>query len=235
MLLQLEHVNKVYHRNHHEIRALDDVSLELNPGEFVAVCGPSGCGKTTLLLTIGGLLAPDSGRITLDGEDPYRMNPNARAEFRGRSIGFVFQQFHLVPYLSVLDNVLAPALAVPRPDGEVRARALQLIEHFGLTDRQSHVPSELSSGERQRTALARALLHQPKLLLADEPTGNLDRESAEVVLGHLKEFAEQGGAVLLVTHDDRAVTYAQRVIPIRAGRIEESVAEEVPATQPHPS
>lgn len=226
MLLQLENVCKTYRGQPQTIRALDDVSLELDAGEFVAVCGPSGCGKSTLLLTIGGLLAPDSGSVVLDGNDPSKMTPNARAEFRSRSVGFVFQQFHLVPYLSILDNVLAPALAVANSKEDAQSRALQLIEHFGLSDRQQHVPAELSSGERQRTALARALLNQPKLLLADEPTGNLDRESAAIVLGHLREFAERGGAVLLVTHDERAVTYADRTIPIRAGRIEQPSHDE---------
>lgn len=231
MLLQLENVCKTYRGQPQSIRALDDVSLELEAGEFVAVCGPSGCGKSTLLLTIGGLLAPDSGSVVLDGSNPYEMTPNARAEFRSRSIGFVFQQFHLVPYLSILDNVLAPALAVANSKEDVKQRALQLIEHFGLSDRLQHVPSELSSGERQRTALARALLNQPKLLLADEPTGNLDRESAEIVLGHLKEFADRGGAVLLVTHDERAVTYADRTIPIRAGQIEQPSHDERTVSQ----
>jgi ABC-type lipoprotein export system ATPase subunit len=231
MLLQLENVCKTYRGQQQAICALDGVSLALDAGEFVAVCGPSGCGKSTLLLTIGGLLAPDSGSVVLHGENPYEMPPNARAEFRSRSVGFVFQQFHLVPYLSILDNVLAPALAVSHSKEDVKQRALQLIEHFGLSDRLQHVPSELSSGERQRTALARALLNQPKLLLADEPTGNLDRESAEIVLGHLKEFAERGGAVLLVTHDDRAVTYADRTIPIRAGRIEQARHDEPAVSQ----
>ena len=228
MLLQLENVNKTYRGQQKEVCALADVSLELDAGEFVAVCGPSGCGKSTLLLTSGALLEPDSGRILLGGENPYEMSPNNRAELRSRSVGFVFQQFHLVPYLSVLDNVLAPALAMSSDTSDFHARALHLIDHFGLSERAQHVPSELSSGERQRTALARALLNQPKLLLADEPTGNLDRESAEIVLGHLKEFAEQGGAVLLVTHDDRAVAYADRVIPIREGRIEQPNPDEVP-------
>jgi ABC-type lipoprotein export system ATPase subunit len=219
MLLQVEKVSKTYRGKSGDVCALTDVSLQLDAGEFVAVRGPSGCGKSTLLMTTGGLLGPDSGEILFEGKNPYKLSPNARAEFRGRSIGFVFQQFHLVPYLSVLDNVLAPSLAAASRSNGVLERAEKLVEHFGLSHRSDHVPAELSSGERQRTALARALLNEPKLLLADEPTGNLDGESADTVLGHLREFATNGGAVLLVTHDDRAVPYAERVIHLHEGRV----------------
>jgi len=219
MLLQLEQISKTYTGKAGQVHALDDVSLDLDAGEFVAVQGPSGCGKTTLLLTAGGLLRPDSGKVLVDGENPYELDPDARAKFRGRSIGFVFQQFHLVPYLDVLDNVLAPTLALGNSKEDRHQRAWQLIEHLGLTDREHHLPSELSSGERQRVALARALLNKPRLLLADEPTGNLDHQNADAVLGYLKEFADSGGAVLLVTHDDRAVPFAQRVIHLHGGKV----------------
>ena len=149
--------------------------------------------------------------------------PDARADFRAQNIGFVFQQFHLVPYLSVLENVLAPAMAVKGSEAETRDRALQLIERFGLSDRQQHVPAKLSSGERQRTAMARALLNEPKLILADEPTGNLDHDNADTLLGYLSDFATDGGSVLLVTHDDRAVACAKRVVHLQNGRIVEPV------------
>ncbi len=195
---------------------MDDVSLRVEQGQFVAVQGPSGCGKSTLLLIAGGLLSPNSGRVKIDGCDPYELSANERAQFRATKIGFVFQQFHLVPYLSVLDNVLAASIATQRPDALPRAR--ELLKHFGLEHRSDHVPAELSTGERQRTALARALLNRPKLLLADEPTGNLDHENAEIVFRHLVEFARDG-AVLLVTHDTKALEYAQRVERIREGRI----------------
>ncbi len=219
MLLRLEHLCKTYVGKPTHVHAIRDVSIDLAEREFVAVQGPSGCGKTTVLLTAGGLLKPDSGEVLIEGQNPYAMSPDDRAAFRARTIGFVFQQFHLVPYLDVLDNILSPALAAANPQNDARQRAVQLIEHFGLTHRTHHVPGELSSGERQRTALARALLNRPRLLLADEPTGNLDPESTESVLGHLKEFAESGGAVLLVTHDDRAVSFAQRVVHLCDGRI----------------
>ncbi len=198
------------------VNALQDVSIAVDKGQFVAVCGPSGCGKSTLLLLAGGLLRPDTGTVRIASEDPYAMAADARAEFRGRHVGFVFQQFHLVPYLSVLDNVLAPTLAVQFVDARERAR--QLLDQFGMLHRLHHVPSELSSGERQRTALARALLNRPQLILADEPTGNLDPENANAVLGFLKDYATDGGTVLLVTHDAAAAQRADRIIRMDQGR-----------------
>lgn len=218
MLLDLDHISKTYRSGPRTVRAVDDVSLSVDTGEFVAVAGPSGCGKTTLLLVAGGLLAPDSGTVAIAGENPYVVAADQRARFRAANIGFVFQQFHLVPYLTVEDNVLSAAMATKLPDA--KSRAAELLAKFGLESRAHHVPAELSTGERQRTALARALLNRPKLILADEPTGNLDRENATIVLRHLKEFARDGGAVLLVTHDHNALAFADRVERIREGRIE---------------
>ena len=216
--LELEGVRKIYRRADGEVRALDGVSLSITAGEFVAVQGPSGCGKTPLLLIAGGLLVPEAGTVRVAGSDMFAMTPNERAKFRAEAIGFVFQQYHLIPYLSVMENVLAASLAVK--DRDPRKAAGELIDHFGLADRVGHVPAELSAGEKQRTALARALLNRPKLLLADEPTGNLDRTNAEAVLGYLKEFAEWGGAVLLVTHSPQAASYAHRSIMLKEGKIE---------------
>ena len=216
-MLRVTELAKAYQAPGKTVRALDAVTLQVSPGELVAVQGPSGCGKTTLLLIAGGLLRPDSGQVLLAGQDPYALAPDARARFRAAHLGFVFQQFHLVPYLSVLDNILAPTLA--RPVADARRRAADLARRFGLAERQGHVPAELSTGERQRTALARALLHEPGLLLADEPTGNLDESSGKAVLGSLAEFAKAGGAVLVVTHDPRAAQYAARTLRMESGRI----------------
>jgi len=216
-MLRVENVTKTYRGAARTVSALGGVSLEVAAGEFVAVQGPSGCGKTTLLLAVGGLLRPDAGRVTLRGADPYALSSEARAAWRGIHVGFVFQQFHLVPYLTVLDNVLAPSVAVPSADAETRAR--ELIRRFGLSDRADHVPAELSTGERQRVALARALLNRPGLVLADEPTGNLDPASAAIVLGHLAEFAKSGGGVLLVTHDPLGAPYAGRTLRMEHGRM----------------
>jgi ABC-type lipoprotein export system ATPase subunit len=216
MLLDIRNVGKTFRGRHQDVCALDEVSLSVDAGQFVGVQGPSGCGKTTLLLIAGGLLSPDGGEVVVDGQNPYQLSPDARAKFRADHIGFVFQQFHLVPYLSVLDNVLAASIATNLADADSRAR--ELIAHFSLEHRLHHVPSRLSTGERQRTALARALLNRPKVLLADEPTGNLDRESADVVLKHLAEFAREG-AVLLVAHDTHALEFAHRVAQIRDGKL----------------
>ncbi len=216
-LVELQEVTKVYRSGPAEVRALDGVWLTVGAGEFVAVQGPSGSGKTTLLLIAGGLLAPSSGTVVIDGRAPYALPADERARFRAETIGFVFQQFHLVPYLTVRENVLAAALATGRTDA--RRRADELLVRFGLTHRAHHVPAQLSTGERQRTAFARALLNEPKVLLADEPTGNLDRQNADVVLGYLAEFAREGGAVLLVTHDERAAARADRVVRLEDGRV----------------
>ena len=148
--------------------------------------GPSGCGKTTLLLVAGGLLRPENGEVSIDGTDPYSLSGEQRARFRAEQIGFVFQQFHLVPYLNVLDNVMAPALVTG--ETSARERAGILVERFGLADRLGHRPGQLSTGERQRVALARALLNEPRVILADEPTGNLDRRTAKTLFGLLVDF-----------------------------------------------
>ena len=213
-MLRIENAARTW-RGPQDVRALAGVSLEVRPGEFVAVHGPSGCGKTTLLLVAGGLLAPDSGRVRVGGEDLYTLPPERRARVRASRVGFVFQQFHLLPYLSVLENVLAPTLALPSEGAEGRAR--ELLERLGLGARARHRPNELSAGEQQRTALARALLNRPGLLLADEPTGNLDEAAASDVLDRLEEFARGGGAVLLVTHNPRAVARAGRALRMEAG------------------
>ncbi len=203
-ILRLEAVAKTYRRHGREpVTALRDIDLRLCAGDLTWVYGPSGSGKSTLLLCCGGLLRPDQGVVTIEGDDIYRMPSEARSRVRAERIGFVFQRFHLIPYLNVLDNVLAPALAgTAKTDPRPRAEAL--IERFGLRHRRDHPPSELSTGERQRVALARALLFEPRLLLADEPTGNLDARNGELVNDALLDFANAGGAVLVVTHDPHA-------------------------------
>ena len=221
MLLQAQDITKHYPgQNGAPVRALRGVSLEMKDGDFAAVQGPSGCGKSTLLLTAGALLQPTNGQVKIDGTNPYALSPEDRARFRAKNIGFVFQQFHLVPYLSVRDNILVPTLTGESDAG--RWRADTLLDQLQLTHRAEHPPAQLSTGERQRTALARALLNKPQLLLADEPTGNLDRKNADIVLGHLGQFADDGGAVLLVTHDPHAAGKASRTIRIEDGRLVES-------------
>ena len=222
-MLQLRNVTKRYPGPDEAVVAVDDVSISLSQGDFVAVQGPSGCGKTTLVLLAGALLTPSDGEVLLADRPVGSLSPRDRAACRATTVGFVFQQFHLIPYLTVLDNILAASLAAsaPAPGGAPGAaqRADSLVERFNLAHRRHHLPGELSTGERQRTALARAMLNQPRLILADEPTGNLDDENAHVVLDALAEFAHNGGAVLLVTHDARTAGYADRTLVMKSGRI----------------
>lgn len=225
MMLELDHVSRSFVGSAGIVNAVRDVTIRVEEGRFVAVCGPSGCGKSTLLLLAGGLLRPETGTVMIAGTNPYQLQPDARASFRGQHIGFVFQQFHLVPYLNVFDNVLAPTLAAAGPSTDARERARQLLERFGMLHRLQHLPSQLSSGERQRTALARALLNQPRMILADEPTGNLDEENGDAVLQFLHGYAAEGGTVLLVTHDASAAAKADQIIRMEDGAIAEAEVE----------
>jgi putative ABC transport system ATP-binding protein len=215
-MISLQNVSKIYRSVQGEVRALDDLTLELGEGEFVAVRGSSGSGKSTLLSIVGGLAVPSSGEVTVAGQPLHKLSAGQRAEFRARHIGFVFQLFHLLPYLTVLENIL---LADNKAASNLQERAESLVERFGLADRKSHRPPQLSAGERQRVAMARAILNEPKLLLADEPTGNLDPGNARVVLDLIADFHNNGGTVLLVTHEDHAARYAQRTIELDRGRI----------------
>jgi ABC-type lipoprotein export system ATPase subunit len=216
-MLEFKNISKQFDGAEGQVAALKEVSLSIRPGELLAVRGPSGCGKTTLLLAGGGLLRPNAGQVSLDGQDLYELAAEMRSELRARMVGFVFQQFHLIPYLTVRQNIEAASLAVPSEDAG--ARAQMLLSHFGLDDRADHVPAKLSTGERQRTALARALLNRPKVILADEPTGNLDEDNAEIVLGYLGQYVNDGGCVLLVTHDVRAAAHATRTLQMSQGQL----------------
>ena len=218
-MLELQSISKTYRSRRREVAAMQGVTLRLKPGMLAAIRGPSGCGKTTLLLAAGGLLAPDAGEVVLSGSKLYSLSPEKRALLRARSVGFVFQQFHLAPYLSVLENVQVPAIALGTPSAEALARARELVEQFGLGPRSEHLPGELSTGERQRVALARALLNRPSLVLADEPTGNLDDAAASIVLDALARFARDGGAVLLASHDERAAARSGHVWRMKDGRV----------------
>jgi len=217
-VIRVEGVSKVYRSRRGEVRALDAVDLTVAQGEFVAVRGASGSGKTTLLLTIAGMVHPTSGRVWVNDTDVYALSGRQRARFRASHVGFVFQMFHLVPYLNVLENTLVPTIAGGgRAD---RARATELLDRFGMTQRAHHKPAQLSTGERQRAALARAIMNQPNLILADEPTGNLDPDHATEVMGYLAELHRAGTTIVLVTHEDVAENYAQRTVSIRNGRLD---------------
>jgi putative ABC transport system ATP-binding protein len=231
-MLELKNVSKSFEGPAGEVKALDDVSCTAGSGELVAVHGPSGCGKTTLLLAAGGLLRPDAGQVCVAGVNPYTLTPDRRSALRAARIGFVFQRFHLVPYLSVLENVLAPSVGAKGKEAHRRAR--QLLFRFAIEHRAHHMPGQLSVGEQQRAALARAMLNEPDLLLADEPTGNLDDTNAHTVLTFLDDFARGGGAVLLVTHDRRAMEYAARSVYLEGGKTVAAPSSSVETVEPSP-
>jgi putative ABC transport system ATP-binding protein len=212
-MVRLEKVAKTYRGRRGEVEALRDVDLEVARGEVLAVRGPSGSGKTTLLLVLGGMLRPTRGTVRVDGRDLQALGGGDLARFRRERIGFVFQLFHLVPYLDVLGNVL---LAGRGGEAE-RPRAAELLERLGLSARAGHRPAELSAGEKQRVALARALLVRPALVLADEPTGNLDPPNAAEVFRVLGEYRKEGGTVIVATHGPSSDLGADREVRLHAG------------------
>lgn len=217
-MIHLDHISKTFSTSTHQVRAIVDIELLVNEGEFIIVSGPSGSGKTTLLLTMGGMLRPSSGSVTVDGKNIYLLNELERSRFRATNIGFVFQMYHLIPYLNVLENImLSPGLGSNGSNN--RQLSEQLTGHLGISDRMLHKPSELSAGERQRVALARAMVHRPKIILADEPTGNLDPDSSRRVFKTLQEYHQDGGSVIIVTHGSDANQYADRIIHLESGKI----------------
>jgi putative ABC transport system ATP-binding protein len=216
-MLKAENISKSYAGRVSAVAALRPLSLEVGPGEFVAVVGPSGSGKTTLLSVLGGMLAPTAGKVRLAGMSLYDLPASGRARLRAEKIGFVFQTFNLVPYLTALENVGVPLyLAGIRP-AEQRRRAVELLSRLGLGDRLGHRPAELSAGQQQRVALARTLANDPAVVLADEPTGNLDPDNRAVVLDLLDSLSREGRAVVMVTHDPAAAARAGRVLRLDAG------------------
>lgn len=220
-MIALKNIRKTYQQGGNDIRALDGVDLSIARGEFVAIMGPSGSGKSTLLNVLGALDKPDSGTYHLEQDEIGSMDDDASSDLRNRRIGFVFQSFHLLPRLSVLENVLLPQRYAEQADPEAEARARSLLERMGLGQRISHLPGELSGGQLQRAAIARALLNQPALLLADEPTGNLDSKSASDVLELLAELHANGQTMVLVTHDPNIAAKAQRTIHLKDGKVDE--------------
>ncbi len=219
-MLELERARKHYSTPAGEIRAVDSVSLAVHPGELVALFGPSGSGKTTLLLLAAGLLRCDAGDVRFEGCDLSTLSRREVLEYRRTKLGFVFQNFNLVPGLSAEENVALPLLLRGVHHREARKRALSALENVGLSGRASHPPARLSGGEQQRTSIARALVGEPKLILADEPTGNLDSETGDAVLDLLSALPrEREVAMILVTHDARVARYADRVLSMRDGKL----------------
>lgn len=220
--LVVEHLSKQYPTRDQPLSVLRDVSLEMSLGDNLAIIGPSGSGKSTLLQIIGTLDRPTSGQVRLGGQNPFALPDWDLAAFRNQKIGFVFQDHHLLPQLSAIENVLVPTLARQKPSEEVCSRATELLDRVGLADRMQHRPSELSGGERQRVAIARALIHQPQLLMADEPTGNLDRTTAESVSDLLLELQSQSNPktmMIIVTHSQGLAERLQRCYELDLGQL----------------
>jgi len=220
IVIETQDIAKVYHESKIPVQALKDVDLEITEGEFTAIVGPSGSGKTTLLNIIGGLDNPTSGTIKVAGRDISKLKESERIDFRLHNIGFVFQQYNLIPVLTARENVEFIMLLQKKPMPEMRERALHLLEEVGLTDKANVRPSELSGGQQQRVAVIRALASQPKFILADEPTANLDSASAANLLDMMARMnQEEGMTFIFSTHDQRVIDKARRVVTLEDGRI----------------
>lgn len=221
-MIQVENLTRGFAHGREMIRALDGVTFVVEKGEYVTVTGPSGSGKSTLLMSMGGLLHPTSGRVVFDGVDIYRQSPKALALFRTRTIGFVFQQFHLVPYLTAWENVALPLMLHGNDRGKHKQIAIGLLERLDLGSRLDHKPSELSVGQQQRVAMARTLANNPSVILADEPTGSLDPGLANDLVGLLKDLNSEGRTIVLVTHSRELAATGDRCLVLLDGKVVQS-------------
>lgn len=213
-MLEVKNITKTYTKDGNSFTGLSDVTIKVDQGDFVAVTGPSGSGKSTLLHTIGGLIRPDSGQVFYKGKDVYALNNQEANRYRGKSVGFVFQQFHLMPYLTVYENIkMADKETADKKEIE------RFLKKCSLLPLRNKYPSELSVGEKQRTAFVRAIISKPEILLADEPTGNLDPENSRILMSLIADFHKNGGTVLLVSHQSETSKYASREITLRSGKI----------------
>ena len=218
-LIAFEAVSKLYHMGDSTVVAADQISMEIYRGEFVAIVGQSGSGKSTCMNIIGCLDVPTSGRYLLDGQDVGKMNKNQLAEIRNKMLGFIFQQYNLLPKLTLLENVMVPLMYAGVPLKERKQRAMDALESVGLKDKYKHRPNQLSGGQQQRVSIARALVGMPSVILADEPTGALDSKTGREVLNILQGLNKQGNTVVLITHDNSIAATAKRIIRLEDGRV----------------
>lgn len=218
-MLKMEAVSKHYNHRGQTVRALDGVDLSVEKGEFVSIVGPSGSGKSTLLLALGGMLTPSAGAVRLHGQSLYEMTPDERALTRRKKIGFVFQTFNLIPYLTALENVQVPLMLARTDEASQKQVAASLLDRVGLAERHNHKPSELSVGQQQRVALARMLANDPEIVLADEPTGSLDPDTTREITEFLAGLNAEGRTIVMVTHNQDTAARAQRILWLVGGRV----------------
>ena len=228
-IIAIEALKKAYMMGNQEVMALDGIDLKIGANEYVAIMGPSGSGKSTLMNILGCLDTPTSGRYVLGGEDVSAMKPGELAQVRSRRTGFVFQSFNLLPRYNALENVALPLIYQGVPRAERMERARKALEEVGLSGRMEHRPAEMSGGQRQRVAVARALVGRPDIILADEPTGNLDTQTSVEVMKLFEKIYRQGNTILIVTHEEDIAACARRIIRLRDGRIESDIVNTGPA------
>jgi len=231
-LIRLEAVTKIFYTDEVETHALSGIHLDIQDGEYVAIAGPSGCGKSTLLSILGLLDTPSEGKYLLGGEAVHELTLGQRARIRNRDVGFIFQSFNLIGDLNVYENVELPLTYRGLPAAERKTRVQEALERVGMGHRGKHLPSQLSGGQQQRVAVARALVGRPRVLLADEPTGNLDSRNGEAVMQLLRELHRGGATICMVTHDPRFTRYAERAVHLFDGRVVDESAEPPLEAQP---
>lgn len=226
-MIEVKNVSKIYTMGNEIVTALDDVSLRIEEGEFVAIVGPSGSGKSTLMQLVGGLDTPTTGSIYVSGKDISRLKDKEMSKYRNKTIGFVFQAFNLENTQSALENVMMPLIFAGISKSERKEKAMKALQMVGLGDKVKHRPMEMSGGQRQRVSIARALVNAPKIIFADEPTGNLDSKNGKLIMDLLKELNKEGYTIIMVTHNMEEAAKAKRIIKIRDGKVQEVTKDEI--------
>jgi putative ABC transport system ATP-binding protein len=221
-LIEMEKISKYYENEGERVAALKEVELTIGTGEFIAVMGPSGSGKSTLLNILGGLSRPSEGELRVDGINIYGLKSEKLADYRSEYIGFVFQSFQLIPYLTILENVMLPLAIIPFRNGNQGEMAIRVLEKVGMAEKRHRLPNQLSGGEQERAAIARALVNSPPIILADEPTGNLDSQTGKEIMGVVKRLNSEGQTIIMVTHNPENAGFAHRIIQLKDGQVQGS-------------